>query len=51
MDELVGCIVVSVKDVPNVFDRGYVDYAEWDDYYTEGVRFVSRFKFNATIHA
>ncbi|WP_425058562.1 hypothetical protein [Sporomusa carbonis] len=28
MDEL----VVIAHDAINVFDRGYVDYAKWDDY-------------------
>ena len=45
MDEL----VVTSPDALNVFDRGYVDYAKWDDYCRKGIRFVSRLKSNAII--
>lgn len=46
MDEL----VVAAKDALNVFDRGYVDYARWDEYCKQGIRFVSRLKCNATVY-
>jgi len=45
MDEL----IVLSENVLNVFDRGYIDYAKWDDYCQKKVRFVSRLKSNAMI--
>ncbi|WP_425060354.1 hypothetical protein SCACP_10440 [Sporomusa carbonis] len=45
MDEL----IVTADNVLNVFDRGYVDYAKWDVYCQNNIRFVSRLKGNANI--
>jgi len=45
MDEL----VVMDKDALNVFDRGYVDYKKFDNYCSNGARFVTRLKGNAKI--
>jgi hypothetical protein len=46
MDDL----VVTEKDVLNVFDRGYVDYKKFDSYCANEILFVSRLKSNALIH-
>jgi hypothetical protein len=40
-------LVVKDGDVINVFDRGYVDYAKFDEYCGAGIRFVTRLKENA----
>lgn len=45
MDEL----IVTTDNVVNVFDRGYVDYAKWDGYCQNNIRFVSRLKSNANV--
>lgn len=40
-------LVVTDRDVINVFDRGYVDYKKFDEYCEAGIRFVTRLKDNA----
>ncbi len=45
MDEL----VVMDEEALNVFDRGYLDYKKFDNYCTNGTRFVTRLKGNAKI--
>ena len=40
-------LVVNDPDVINVFDRGYVDYKQFDAYCEAGIRFVTRLKENA----
>jgi len=45
MDEL----VVMDEEALNVFDRGYVDYKKFDNYCSNGARFVTRLKGNAKI--
>ena len=40
-------LVVTDRDVINVFDRGYVDYKKFDEYCEAGIRFVTRLKENA----
>lgn len=47
MDEL----VVTEDGALNVFDRGYVDYARFDQYCGKNVRFVTRLKESAIVEA
>jgi len=42
-------LIIETDDVLNVFDRGYVDYENFDCYSEKGIRFVSRLKDNAII--
>jgi hypothetical protein len=42
-------LIVHDEDALNVFDRGYVDYRKFDEYCSEGTRFVTRLKGNATV--
>ncbi|MQL54025.1 IS4 family transposase [Desulfofundulus thermobenzoicus] len=37
-------LIVEETDALVVFDRGYVDFAKWDRYCDDGIRFVSRLK-------
>jgi len=41
--------LVVEEDALNVYDRAYVDYKKFDDYCTNGTRFVTRLKGNAKI--
>lgn len=43
-------ILVDDKDVMYVFDRGYMDYGQFDKYADEGLFFVCRLKRNSIIH-
>lgn len=42
-------LIDNAPDIINVFDRGYVDYAKFDEYCREKIRFVSRLKENAFV--
>ena len=42
-------LIVEEEDALNVFDRGYLDYKQFDRYCKEGIRFVTRLKNNACV--
>ena len=42
-------LIVEDEDALNVFDRGYLDYKQFDDYSGKGIRFVTRLKNNACV--
>jgi len=42
-------LIVEDEDALNVFDRGYLDYKQFDRYCKEGIRFVTRLKNNACV--
>ena len=42
-------LIAEDEDVLNVFDRGYLDYGQYDDYCLRGIRFVTRLKDNACV--
>lgn len=42
-------MVIDESDALHVFDRGYVDYRQYDKYSQKGIRFVTRLKSNAKI--
>lgn len=41
--------LVNEKGMTYVFDRGYIDYAKFDDYFEQGIFFVTRTKKNTVI--
>lgn len=43
------CLIVEDEDALNVFDRGYLDYKQFDYYCGKGIRFVTRLKNNACV--
>ncbi|MGC1241392.1 MAG: IS4 family transposase [Chryseosolibacter sp.] len=42
-------LIVEDEDALNVFDRGYLDYKQFDIYCGKGIRFVTRLKNNACV--
>jgi hypothetical protein len=40
---------VTIPGVTYIFDRGYLDYKEYDRYPEEGIYFVTRLKKNAVM--
>lgn len=42
-------LIVEDEDALNVFDRGYLDYKQFDRYSRDGIRFVTRLKNNACV--
>lgn len=42
-------LIVEDEDALNVFDRGYLQYKQFDDYCGKGIRFVTRLKNNACV--
>ena len=42
-------LIVEDEDALNVFDRGYLDYKQFDLYSGKGIRFVTRLKNNACV--
>ncbi|WP_407306410.1 IS4 family transposase [Desulfosporosinus sp. SB140] len=42
-------LVVEDEDALNVFDRGYLEYKQFDRYCRDGIRFVTRLKNNACV--
>ncbi|MFB4166335.1 IS4 family transposase, partial [Alteribacillus sp. JSM 102045] len=43
-------LIVPEKDALHVFDRGYFNFDKFDNYCTEGTRFVTRIKTNTIVH-
>ncbi|WP_045577352.1 IS4 family transposase, partial [Desulfosporosinus sp. I2] len=42
-------LIVEDEDALNVFDRGYLEYKQFDRYCRDGIRFVTRLKNNACV--
>jgi IS4 transposase len=42
-------VLVDDKEAMYVFDRGYIDYGKFDQFFDEGIFFASRLKKNAVV--